>query len=96
MHKFDKSQLTPVEKQADDLCAKEIKDARATAMEQGHVRVSEMEAAIEVSQAQQGAGNGKPVRPRPGIGQGRPTNLSGPPHVDGEDLESPFLDVDHD
>jgi len=53
---------------------------------------------MEVSQAQQGTGKVKPVRPRPrprpGIGQGRPTNLSGPPRVDGEDLESPFLDVD--
>lgn len=91
---------TPVEKQADDLRAKEIKDARAAAMEQGHARVSEMEAAMEVSQAQQGTGKAKPVRPRPrprpGIGQGRPTNLSGPPRVDGEDLESPFLDVDRD
>lgn len=45
---------TPVEKQADDLRAKEIKDARAAAMEQGRARVSEMEAAMEVSQAQQG------------------------------------------
>jgi len=91
---------TPVEKQADDLHAKEIKDARTAAMEQGHARVSEMEAAMEVSQAQQGTGKVKPVRPRPrlrpGIGQGRPTNLSGPPRVDGEDLESPFLDVDRD
>lgn len=41
---------TPAEKHADDLRAHEDRDAHETAIQQGLVRVSEMEAAMEIEQ----------------------------------------------
>jgi len=74
---------TPVEKRADDLRAQQIKDACATAVQQGCARVSEMEATMEVEQARQEAVKAKPVRPRWGGSQGRPTKTA--PRADSED-----------
>ncbi|KAI6107130.1 hypothetical protein EDD16DRAFT_1712631 [Pisolithus croceorrhizus] len=73
---------TPAEKHADDLRAHEDRDARETAIQQGLVRVSEMEAAMEIEQASQDGSKAKPVRPRRGTDQRRLTPLSGTPHVD--------------
>ncbi|KAI6110927.1 hypothetical protein EDD16DRAFT_1710592 [Pisolithus croceorrhizus] len=73
---------TPAEKHADDLRVHEDRDARETAIQQGLVRVSEMEAAMEIEQASQDGSKAKPVRPRRGTDQRRLTPLSGTPHVD--------------
>jgi hypothetical protein len=56
-------QCTPQEKKTADMRAKAIKDAHATAIQQGCARVGEMEATMEV-QAMQEAAKAKPVRPR--------------------------------
>jgi len=74
---------TPVEKRADNLHAQQIKDAHATAVQQGCTQVSEMEAIMEVEQARQEAVKAKLVRPRWGGSQGRPTKTA--PHANSED-----------
>ena len=80
---------TPAEKHAADLRAKEIQAARNAAIQQGCAWVSEMEETMEVEQAEQATAKVKPVRPKWGPGEGRPTNISGlpcgPPCVDRED-----------
>jgi len=79
-------QRTPVEKRANNLRAQEIKDACAAAVQQGCTRVCEMEAAMEVEQARQDTVKAKPVRPRWGGNQGRPTKIGAAPRADSEVL----------
>ena len=72
---------TPAQKKADDLHVQEVIDAQAAAIQQAHARVSEMEAAMEVTQATQDTAKVKPVRPRQ---VPRSTNIPVQPRVEGE------------
>ena len=78
-------QCIPVEKQADDLHAKETQTARAAAIQQGHAWVSEMEANMMVEQAMQEAVKARPVKPKRMVSQQWPTDIYDTPHVNSED-----------
>ncbi|KAI6045355.1 hypothetical protein EDC04DRAFT_2598915 [Pisolithus marmoratus] len=72
-----------VQKKVDDLCVQGIIDTQATAVQQAHAQVSEMEATMEVRQLTEDTAKARPVRPRQApVSRGRPTNISVQPCVE--------------
>lgn len=67
---------TPEEKNADNMRAKALKEARTAAIQQACVRVGEIEAAMSVEQSTQDTVRAKPVRPRMRSNQARPMNVT--------------------
>ncbi|KAI6021264.1 hypothetical protein EDC04DRAFT_2607163 [Pisolithus marmoratus] len=81
-------QKTPAKKTADDLHIQELADTQATAVQQSHTQVSNMEATMEVRQATQDATKVKPVRLRQvPTSQGRLTDVPVLPHVEVAGME---------